>query len=352
MPATITPMILSAAIRLKMPGNQSTVVTYTYQVRDDQKPQINVSKLWSDSLIVATYLKNCSFAVPDVSSFLPKGAITDNCTDISALQMADSRCGRHHQREHADSRHLHLHGDETDTGPLCIYICKRPMRQCGQYAQKSVCARPQGCGSPHSIRHLHCAQENNPNFTLASTLVRQSIGQMLYYEDGEWINISSTFFFDYYRGSISPDNVVYSNNPFTYRSRFVDSQGNESTANRYNLTKLTRQSQSGQYYFVAMDTVTHCTDTAGIYIELKERPRVAVDSSLLKVCENDSIPLGHLSSDVCVRDMGRLSLPKGGCWMTLRIKSVPWSPIQPAIVICSTMPLTNVAPPAATAVCM
>jgi hypothetical protein len=293
-------------------GNQSTVVTYTYQVRDDQKPQINVSKLWSDSLIVATYLKNCSFAVPDVSSFLPKGAITDNCTDISALQIWQTPAVGDTIRENMLTPDTSTFMGMKLTRALYVYIYVKD--RCGNVDSmlKKVYV-PDRKAVVHLIASdiSICAQENNPNFTLASTLVRQSIGQMLYYEDGEWINISSTFFFDYYRGSISPDNVVYSNNPFTYRSRFVDSQGNESTANRYNLTKLTRQSQSGQYYFVAMDTVTHCTDTAGIYIELKERPRVAVDSSLLKVCENDSIPLGHLSSDVCVRDMGAAITAEG-----------------------------------------
>jgi hypothetical protein len=298
-------------------GNKAAKdLTVTYEIRDEQKPQINISKAWSDSMIVSIYLKHCNFAVPNVTSFLPSGALTDNCTDGAALKVWQKPAlGDTITSDMLTPDSVNFMGD-TVSRSLKVYIYVQDV--CGNVdsvVKKVYVPDRQSVVQILANSQSVCGHDGDANITLVSTRIRQAIGHIFVLEDNEWITVQSTFFFDCYHDAVSPENLIYSNNPVTYRGRFVDANDNENAANRYNLTKLTRRSQSGKYYFVAMDTITYCSDTLGIDLDVMEQPRIALDSALLRICEQDSIPLNNMEMEhnICVNEMGSPVTNEG--WM-------------------------------------
>jgi hypothetical protein len=298
-------------------GNKAAKdLTVTYEIRDEQKPQINISKAWSDSMIVSIYLKHCNFAVPNVTSFLPSGALTDNCTDGAALKVWQKPAlGDTITSDMLTPDSVNFMG-ETVSRSLKVYIYVQDV--CGNVdsvVKKVYVPDRQSVVQILANSQSVCGHDGDANITLVSTRIRQAIGHIFVLEDNEWITVQSTFFFDCYHDAVSPENLIYSNNPVTYRGRFVDANDNENAANRYNLTKLTRRSQSGKYYFVAMDTITYCSDTLGVDLDVMEQPRIALDSALLRICEQDSIPLNNMEMEhnICVNEMGSPVTNEG--WM-------------------------------------
>jgi gliding motility-associated-like protein len=128
---------------------------------------------------------------------------------------------------------------------------------------------------------------------------------------GKWYSYTSRIFVDYYRGDVAAENLIYSNNKFTY--------GDDLKLDDKEALKLSRRSKSGRYAVVAMDTVAFCKDTVYFDVRLYERPRVSLDTGSIVVCEYDSIPLFQKDDtlshryNVCIDDMGAPITEEG--WM-------------------------------------
>lgn len=288
-------------------GNSTAPITFTYQVRDMSAPVVDLPEGWSDEKVVSVYLKGCHFGVPDVTDLLPEGSVTDNCVETEDLTIWQSpKAG--------------------DTIYSSMYVTLYIQDICGNIttAQKLVYVPTrENIVSMSSPDRTICGNDENTDMTLISPHVRDASGYIWIKENGVWDSVSSTIFFDCYRDSICPKNIVYSNNPTTYKSLFDRSNKDEFLNLRYQLTKLTRRSQSGRYFFVGMDTATFCTDTSSAYLNIIERPRVTLDASTFSVCENDSLPLDEMANrfNVCVNDMGSAVTDEG--WILDSTKYTP-----------------------------
>lgn len=281
-------------------GNTSDTVRYTIQVRDTVKPSVNVEDDWSDrSPLHASYLKGCNFGVPSILDYLPDGAITDNCQDQGLLKIRQVPGV-------GDTIYVSQYGylfiedlcGNVDTLKKWIYVPQRD-------SVVKIKTRDT----------VICGGDDNP-LTLVSPSIRDASGSIWYEDENEYVN--STIFFDAYIDYIDERNIIFSNNPTTYGNLF-SVNGRTGTAEyrarmKY-LTKLHRASKSGHYVFVAMDTLTLCSDTAAIDLTVLEKPRVKLDSAALEICNNDSLPIHSMYSDysVCVEDMGGYITDEG--WM-------------------------------------
>ena len=281
-------------------GNQSAKAVYVIQVRDESEPVISLPEGWTEDYVVSDYLKGCMFGVPDVANLMPEGSFYDNCVDEKNLEIWQSPAAGDtiFETTYVDIFIKDICGNVTSTQKK-VYV---PTRE----SVVSISA-----DSFNSI----CGGDGN-QVSLLSPEIRTTKGSIWIYDDGEWFTKATSFNFDYYRGELDEDHLIYSNNPLTYKDRFVDPvTGKENVTTRYELTKLTRRTQSDTYIFVAMDTLTLCSDTAVVYIDVKEKPRVTLDSTILRICEHDSLPTVEMYANynVCVDDMG--SDVTGEGWM-------------------------------------
>ncbi|MBP3717354.1 MAG: HYR domain-containing protein, partial [Paludibacteraceae bacterium] len=279
-------------------GNVSDTLTYTYQLSDKEAPTISFHDGWSDSLYLAHAIGHCMYAVPDLTYMLTDKHVSDNCADYSHLKIWQAPA-------------------EGDTILSSVYVTMYVEDVCGNVdsikrylyvpSRKSIVT---AIGVADTI----CANDEQP-IGLMSNEIRRGYGTSWIYEFGVWEEIPSTLMWDVYRDSISPTSVVFSNNWKTYAQRYADADGNISLAKRDSLTNLIRAYQSGRYYFVAMDTTTECTDTVGLDLVVRERPRISLDLGTVAICDGRSLNLEELYADfnVCVDDMNSDITDEG--WM-------------------------------------
>ena len=276
-------------------GNASDTVYYTFRVRDTIAPVVSLPNGWAADSIYPTYQSGCYFSVPDLMDILPLDSIFDNCNASEYL-------------------HIWQEPDVDDTITSSATITLYIEDICGNLTTVT-----KGISVPKLNDVCHILANNidacggDDNLTmLNSEDVRTYSGNHYVLSDGAWVIKESDIRVDCYRDSISSQTVVYSNNPLTYGSRFmVRKQEVDSIAYRCN--RLRRASQSGTYFYVAMDQATQCTDTVSIDVKVKERPRVSLQDIAYKVCESDSLSLADVmnEADVCVNDMGAELVAEG-----------------------------------------
>lgn len=268
--------------------NNKSVYPFVLSVVDTIAPTINLPLDWSDTAL-SNYLKGCLFSVPDFEEDLrSEEVIQDNCSSLDNIKISQYPAA----------------GD-TIKKTTTIYITISD--PCGKdtVVTKVVYVQERDeilsldayditkCGSDSSV------------IDLWGQTTRFATG-FRYQEYGDtWYPVPSNPVYDCYRDSISEESLVFSDNPLTYYDKFHPGPLDTDKEIQRSLTELKRMSRSGKYIFVAVDTATMCRDTASSYLTINERPRVAIESGIMTICELTTVDSLDLYSYVkCVDDMG------------------------------------------------
>ena len=268
--------------------NNKSVYPFVLSVVDTIAPTINLPLDWSDTAL-SNYLKGCIFSVPDFEEDLrSEEVIQDNCSSLDNIKISQYPAA----------------GD-TIKKTTTIYITISD--PCGKdtVVTKVVYVQERDeilsldayditkCGSDSSV------------IDLWGQTTRFATGFRYLEYGGTWYPVPSNPVYDCYRDSISEESLVFSDNPLTYYDKFHPGPSDTDKEIQRSLTELKRMSRSGKYIFVAVDTATMCRDTASSYLTINERPRVAIESGIMTICELTTVDSLDLYSYVkCVDDMG------------------------------------------------
>ena len=265
------------------------------RVRDTVGPTFTYPDGWRDT-VLAKSLKGCTFEVPDFTLDV-KSMVNDNCTEIEQLSVVQ----------------IPPAGSAIQNS---MWVWVRVSDMCGNADSIAKYVRVQ---SPSSIVSLDAFSTDTcvtdeVGVYLASQSIRYASGYVeQVMPNGRIRKLPSVFSYDYYRGSVAHENLMYSDNPRTYKQEFAEyvaMYGSEYNTSK-ELTTLHQKSESGIYSFVAMDTMTGCADTASAYINILERPKISMVSAKMPVCEGNSIDLDPYLR--CVDSMG--ATMKDQYWM-------------------------------------
>lgn len=268
--------------------SNKSVYPFVLSVVDTIAPTINLPLDWSDTAL-SNYLKGCLFSVPDFEEDLrSEEVIQDNCSSLDNIKISQYPAA----------------GD-TIKKTTTIYITISD--PCGKdtVVTKVVYVQERDeilsldayditkCGSDSSV------------IDLWGQTTRFATGFRYLEYGGTWYPVPSNPVYDCYRDSISEESLVFSDNPLTYYDKFHPGPSDTDKEIQRSLTELKRMSRSGKYIFVAVDTATMCRDTASSYLTINERPRVAIESGIMTICELTTVDSLDLYSYVkCVDDMG------------------------------------------------
>ncbi len=267
-------------------GNESEYMQ-TISVRDTTGPTFSIPEGWRDSILAKNF-KSCIFGVPDMT-IDARDIVSDDCTEsnnITIIQIPEAG----------------THIDRSTT--VWIYAIDK----CGNKDSLSrfvIVQQPATIVSLEAYDMDTCLSQDLM-LSLSTQNVRFARGFILdQMRTGKIRQLPSVFSYDYYRGdSVDEKNLMFSDNPYTYRYRFdaaISRYGSVEKAQRA-LIALSKRSQSGYYTFVAMDTTTGCSDTATSYINIAEKPRVRLNSAVLSECEGNLLDLAPYLK--CESDMG------------------------------------------------
>lgn len=254
-------------------GN-STVVKQKISIRDTTGPSFDLSS-WKDT-VLATNLKSCMFGVPDLT-VKAKDIVYDDCSqyDLTIKQVPAPGTGI------------------SVTQRIWVYAYDR----CGNVDSISSVILVK---APKSIVKLDAKKVDtcvvlNKKYPLASNSIRYAQGTVYITRPNGTIRaIPSVFSYDYYKGKTTDlKNLIFSDNKATYRHRFDSIISKYSSFDKAltDRTGLSKNAQSGYYTFVAMDTLTGCSDTATSYVNIAEVPRVRIDGKELHECEGNLLDL-------------------------------------------------------------
>ncbi len=266
-------------------GNVDTMIQ-TIAIRDTVSPSFNYPEGWRDT-VLAKSLKGCMFEVPDFTMDV-KSMVEDNCTELNNLTVVQTPA-------------------PGSTIQNSMWVWVRVSDMCGNADSVAKYVRVQSASAIVSLSaySVDTCVTDEVGIFLASQSIRFATGYVeQVMPNGRIRKLPSVFSYDYYRGSIAHENLIYSDNPKTYRSEFaeyVSMYGSEVNTSRA-LTTLNQQSESDLYWFVAMDTTTGCSDTASAYINVLERPKISMISADMPVCEGNMIQLDPYLR--CIDDMG------------------------------------------------
>ncbi len=253
-------------------NNHSDTIEYRRVVRDTIPPLITIPE-WFDTLTIpADYGRPCIFLVPDVDGMLPPDIASDYC-DSSAV-------------EHFKHTQIPPVGDTLHT-------------EAGYIDVKIIIEDP--CGLKDSIiKRVSVPTRNSvvDEYMFDTTVCvkdevllrdisgyKGNIWEKNPFLENDWFYVpTTTVVFDYYKDTISEQNLVFSNNQYTYSWKF-----NQKLQTDY--LKLDSYSKTGKYIIVATDTVRFCRDTASSYVQVHDAPLVTLAPEYYTICENDSLHL-------------------------------------------------------------
>lgn len=268
--------------------NNKSVYPFVLSVVDTIAPTINLPLDWSDTAL-SNYLKGCLFSVPDFEEDLrSEEVIQDNCSSLDNIKISQYPAA----------------GD-TIKKTTTIYITISD--PCGKDTVVTKVVYVQERDEILSLEAYDitkCGSDSSA-IDLWGQTTRFATG-FRYQEYGDtWYPVPSNPVYDCYRDSISEESLVFSDNPLTYYDKFHPGPLDTDKEIQRSLTELKRMSRSGKYIFVAVDTATMCRDTASSYLTINERPRVAIESGIMTICELTTVDSLDLYSYVkCVDDMG------------------------------------------------
>lgn len=260
--------------------------TQLISVIDSIAPTFTFPDNWKDT-VLSNYLKGCLFGVPDFSEEV-RSMISDNCQEINNLIIKQTPSANDTIRETTRVwvKVFDLCGN-VDSISKVVYVQK----------QAEIL-------SLEAYDITKCGSDSSA-IDLWGQTTRFATG-FHYQEYGDtWYSVPSNPVYDCYRDSISEESLVFSDNPLTYYDKFHPGPLDADEEIQRSLTELKRMSRSGKYIFVAVDTATMCRDTASSYLTINERPRVAIESGIMTICELTTVDSLDLYSYVkCVDDMG------------------------------------------------
>ncbi|MCQ2218384.1 MAG: gliding motility-associated C-terminal domain-containing protein [Paludibacteraceae bacterium] len=283
-------------------GNVSSPLVQTITVVDSVNPHFELPADWRDTLL-ADVQKPCMFKVPDFYAKV-RPLVNDNCTELEDLKVWQVPAAGTRIYESITVK-IYVQDFCENTDSISIFVMMTP---------------PEMVVAIDAIALTTCVSDTTA-ISLWSQDVRVAHGNLEVYDwDGTITSIPSTFTYDCYLNEISESALVFSDNFNTYADKYYTSDRDLYNRRRDSLINLTRRNQSGLYYFVAMDTITLCSDTASAYLDLREKPRISMNSGDFSICEYDSLPLNQILTEfgVCVDDMGYPLTEEG--WMIDGIK--------------------------------
>ena len=266
-------------------GNVSTMKD-TVAVVDTVAPKVELPTDWQDT-VLADYLKGCIFLVPDFAEDLRKdGVVSDNCVALDNIIITQ----------------IPAPGDTIkETTQIDITISD----PCG--SDTSIVAwvyapKRETVVSLDAHDTVICVSDDAPLSLMDNDLRFAEGGYWMEDEEGRYWRQTRTQY-DIYKTEVVDDSLFYSNNRASalYQKYFKSLTDDE----RKSIYELSRKRLSGTYWFVAFDTLTLCSDTAAANLELKERPRIMMDSGLEELCEKTRVDSTLLTAYLkCVNPMG------------------------------------------------
>ncbi|MBP5457064.1 MAG: gliding motility-associated C-terminal domain-containing protein [Paludibacteraceae bacterium] len=289
-------------------GNVSAPLVQVVQIVDTLAPKFVLPEDWRDT-VMANNIKNCEVSVPILADML-RDHIEDACTDPSKIKL------------------WQVPAAGTIVEKITtVYIYAEDL--CGNRDSLSVVVYVDHVKNIVTLNanSLVLCGSDTASINLWSQEVRLAVGEVSIEDMGQITTVPSIFTYDCYRGYISEATLVYSNNRLTYANRFYNPDPVVSDSIFKSKVNLRKKEQSDTYFFVAMDTLTQCMDTASAYLTIFERPRVAMLSDTFYHCENDTLDMDELYFDhrVCLDDMG-MEVTKTG-WTIDGVDYVAGSPI-------------------------
>lgn len=290
-------------------GNESAPMVQVVLVVDSVAPRFVLPDNFKDT-VLASNIKNCTMTVPPLYTRF-KNYVQDECTETDDITLWQ-----------VPSPGVVI----TEDTEVWVYSADK----CGNRDSIKMFARvmkPKNVVSLATNDLTICRENDSSYIDLWSQDVRFASGYVMIETNGKIRSIPSTFVYDCYKESISPSNILFSDNKATYYSRFYTDNKPADDANRIKRTHLNRHSQSGKYVFVVMDTTTQCADTAYSYLSINEKPRINMLTRDIPLCEDDSLNLRMMDSitSVCVEAMGS-EITKVG-WILDSADYVPNSPV-------------------------
>lgn len=272
-------------------GNENTMVQ-TIRVRDTVPPYFVEPIDWN-SYTLADLMGLCEFFAPNLYDKI-KDNIIDECTGKAGIRVTQTPepGARMDSSMYVSLKIEDLCGNDTT---LVKFV---------KVQHKEVIIKV------HTFDIDSCVTDDR-GISLNSQSVRYAEGSLEYIDefDGAIGSTRGTFVYDYYRGKEAKyENLMFSNNPKTYWHEFEKKMGNSTNVDSLIelYATLHMRSESGYYTIVAMDTLSGCPDTATLYADVKERPKVVVESGVLPVCENSPVDLSPFVR--CIDNMGSDSL--------------------------------------------
>ena len=312
-------------------GNSAKPLQFKAHVRDTVPPKVNLPADWDITHVHPDHKKYCIFTVPDISGLIPDDSIHQDCGDGYVKKWQEPAAGTVIYESIVIKLHISdVCGNDTILTKVLDYQSKDDVVKIVPVPDPVVCADDESKKSPRSALN-----------SLTSELsIRTANGTIWEPEFGDWVEIPSTIQWDYYHGSVSPENLLYSDNALTYAHLFPaiktsygaspeEEKAAEEAYIKYLL--LLRQTQSGYYSFVAMDTISGCSDTATIYITVNERPRIEIASGPYPLCDGEPLDVhGELAQKfpTCIDDMGSPIIKQG--WLLNDSVYVEGTPVTSA----------------------
>ncbi|MCQ2210570.1 MAG: gliding motility-associated C-terminal domain-containing protein [Paludibacteraceae bacterium] len=259
-------------------------------IRDTISPKLDVPENWDD-YDLADLDSHCTFRIPGYAETV-RAFATDNCSEqLSIVQVPAA-------------------GTIVDKATDVMIYVYDVTGNVDSLSKKVVVQYAKEIAKLYAVDVDSCISDAQ-SISLASQKIRTASGSLEIVDDfdNEKIRISSTFSYDYYRGKEAKvENLMFSNNEKTYWHLYKDIAALFGSSDKAatELTKLSKRSDSGYYTMVITDTTSGCTDTATIYVNIKERPKVSIESATIGVCENNMIDLDPYVN--CIDNMGGDSL--------------------------------------------
>ena len=257
--------------------NYSDVLKFIAQVQDTFVPIINMpdTAKWRLDTVPAVYARSgCKFLYPDLVSSFPKDSISDVCDPAATKYFkitqtpAAGTVIENTKEIHFVTLHITDPCGLEDTVMKPILVQDRKEIVNIKMFDTTLCA----------------------NFNATLMEVKKDTGfvfEELWFSPGKWGYVSNKAFeYDFYKGDVKRENLIYSNNKKTYAHLF----GPDDSKN----IVMNSMSKEGLYSIVVMDTIRQCFDTASAYVTIHGAPSIWLYSAPLVVCEKDSI---HLVSD-------------------------------------------------------
>ncbi len=268
-------------------GNETTTVQ-TISIRDTTPPVFTAPVNW-DSYTLADLFGDCKFLAPNLYDKI-KDNIVDECTGTVGITVTQDPAP----------------GTQLDSS---TYVKLTIHDLCGNDTTLIKLVKVQHVEFIVKLKtyDIDTCVTDDRGISLNTQRVRTTDGSLEYIDefDGSIGSTRGTFVYDYYRGTnVTYDNLMFSNNPKTYWHEFEKKLGGstnvDSLVELY--ATLHQRSESGIYTIVAMDTLSGCFDTASLKANIKERPKVDLESTILPICENSYVDLSSYVK--CIDDMG------------------------------------------------